>query len=161
MDATYAAHWANHSGSCKDPLGMDILYDFFEHRFTILQANPILGSKATCTTTANITPYRRKEKSRSTVLHARETPNYSSCPACGEHHSIHHCVTFKSWPVDRQSSNMRKKHLCLNSFGQGHSQAYLQRSPSKCTCRKCSAQAHLNERCHRVICTGSPSSSLH
>ena len=62
MDATCAAHWANYSGSCKDPPGMDMLNDFFEHRLTILQANPMTGRKATRTTTANTTPSRLKEK---------------------------------------------------------------------------------------------------
>ena len=47
MDATCA-------GSCKDPPGMDMLNDFFEHHLTILQANPMTQSKATSTTTANI-----------------------------------------------------------------------------------------------------------
>ena len=139
MDATCAAHWANYSGSRKDPPGMDVLNDFFEHRLTILQANPMTGRKATRMTTANTTPSRLKEKSRSTVLHARETPTDSSCPACGEHHPIYQCMTFKSWPVERRSSTTRKKHLCFNCLGQGHSQGSC---PSKRTCRECSAHHH-------------------
>ena len=133
---------------------MNTLNDFFEHRLTIQQANPMTGSKATHTTTASITPSQLKEKSKSPVLHARETPTDYSCPVSGEHHSIYQCAIFESCSIDR-SSTMKKKHFCSHCFGQGHSQGSC---PSKHTCRKCSADHHtlLHKPTSTSIATRSP-----
>ena len=68
----------------------------------------------------------------------KETPS-DSCPACDGEHSVYQCSSFKALSVNQRLNLARKKHLCFNYLGRGHS---LEACPSKRSCRACGANHH-------------------
>ena len=140
MDPTCATHWADYTSSRGEPPDLETVRSFFEHRIATLQSNPHTAKKSAKPPSVVPSSSKPKDKSRSTVYHARDSPFDPLCPACGEDHSVYQCPSFKGWALDKRFSTVKKKHLCSNyCLGRGHSKESCQ---SKRTCRECSGRHH-------------------
>ena len=136
MDSSCAMHWADYTSNRKEPPDLKTIRRFFEHRILTLQSNPHTARKIAKPPQASQPAFKQKDKPKSTVYHARESTYDPSCPAS---HKIYDCPSFKEWTLNKRLSTVRKKSMCFNCLGRGHSSDSCR---SKRTCKDCSGKHH-------------------
>ena len=128
--------WAEFTSDISKPPPLSAFLRFLDRR---IDATQTLMNTNQCSNIAATAPKAKTApKPKPRVLYMKETPS-DSCPACDGEHSVYQCSSFKALSVNQRLNLARKKHLCFNCLGRGHS---LEACPSKRSCRACGAKHH-------------------